>query len=1021
MKHLALIVAVLASLLASTSLPALPIHWDVDLAAQPPQVFSLQRPRGETYALEAVLKDHGKPFAPAITNACIYWQTNGMETLYWSAPASVSNNVLRASWLPSMDPGATTVRGYIGDPGHIYAAAFQFRFISSPGATPNELPLPQKVIDFAKVTVLNPPWSGGGGGGVDTNAVLDLIHKTVDGSARPLPPYLHYLEMDDTYPDAAAEWYAQADYSHGSCSAVRDGNMLSRNYDWKFDFMPEFVVRVPAASERFASIAVCNVGTNLTEADVVSGKHLRWYKALPGHAVDGINEHGVCAEVNVVGGDPHGSGWPTNGTIHCLGAVRWVLDHATNAASAASVLASEVYFPSGWQQNFHWMIADETSTYIVENGVAHNVGGDAVMTNFSLYPTYDDGMGWERFTLLALGASITNVWYTNAYRRETNPPWMSDLKDVLAYTNDIFNAWASHPKEYFRNKTNGGQPWWQTVHTSVYDITNRVLRVAVQEVDDWYTFQVPVTAPKIDAYTKAEADGLLDDKADKTNTYTKAEADELLDGKADSTNTYTKAEVDGLIDEAGKVKSVNGKDGEVILTAEDVHALPDTYTPPEAPVTSVNEKTGHVILSANDVGAIARPIRVTIGNLASFDRSGNVIDSGTDVSSFVPKTRKINGQPLTSDITIEGMTDNAAVLTNGALKTKSGTAITAGHVGAASADQLEPLSLDITRAYQYSQTVSLYMTGNTNAWFAGTNYVFGADAASRAHFSWEQGMDAATVPCSMALWEIRDGVRQCVWDQRDWPSWYWSFKANQMRGEIAASNELYYAYVNGLVTNDQNHAWAKRYASTGRRNPDASTTFIDTPSVTLSPGMSWETVATVGGCGYWTIVGNGAVIGGSGTNATLNIKDFEGNSILEITKGQHMLAWLESSDFVGHLTDDQHWVCFDMMADVKPTGYFSTTLVAADFVAETDANCPAQYSWEDLGGHVWRVHFLLKPGIVSDACFAKFQVEVEGKTQIRYNADTVINGGLIFDGVKIAPVIQSGASVGSTVTWKVVQ
>ena len=341
--------------------------------------------------------------------------------------------------------------------------------------------------------------------------------------------------------------------------------------------------------------------------------------------------------------------------------------------------------------------------------------------------------------------------------------------------------------------------------------------------------------------------------------------------------------------------------------------------------------------------------------------------------------------------------------------------------GKADREDVAPLAADIRSAYQYSKTIALYMTGNTNAWFAGTNYVFGSDAATRRRFAWEPGMDAATVPCSMALWEIRDGVKQCVWDQRDWPTWYWSFKAAQMKAEIDASNALFRAEVNAAINSDEAHAWAKRYASSGRVNPDASTTFIDTPSVTLSPGMSWETVATVGGCGYWTIVGNGAVIGGSGTNATLNIKDFEGNSILEITKGQHMLAWLEKSDFVGQLTDADGWICFDMMANVKPTGYFSTTLVAADFVAETDANCPAQYRWEDLGGHVWRVHFLLKPGIVSRACFAKFQVEVEGKTQIRYNADTVINGGLIFNGVKIAPVIQSGAAVGSTVTWKVVQ
>ena len=404
-----------------------------------------------------------------------------------------------------------------------------------------------------------------------------------------------------------------------------------------------------------------------------------------------------------------------------------------------------------------------------------------------------------------------------------------------------------------------------------------------------------------------------------------------------------------------------------------------------------------------------------------FAKVDDVASSNWVERSFVPATRKVNGQPLTKDITVQGMTDNALVLTNGSVQTKSGAAITPAAVGAAAAEDLEPLSLDISRAYQYSRTIALYMTGNTNAWFAGTNYVFGSDAATRRRFAFEDGMDLATVPCSMALWEIRDGIRQCVWDQRDWPTWYWSFKAAQMQAEINASNALFRAEVNAAINSDEAHAWAKRYASTGRRNPDASTTFIDTPSVTLSPGMSWETVATVGGCGYWTIVGNGAVIGGSGTNATLNIKDFEGNSILEITKGQHMLAWLDSSDFVGQLTDADGWICFDVMADVKPTGYFSTTLVAADFVVEMDANCPAQYRWEDLGGHVWRVHFLLKPGIVSRACFAKFQVEVEGKTQIRYNADTVINGGLIFEGVKIAPVIQSGAAVGSTVTWKVVK
>lgn len=53
---------------------------------------------------------------------------------------------------------------------------------------------------------------------------------------------------------------------------------------------------------------------------------------------------------------------------------------------------------------------------------------------------------------------------------------------------------------------------------------------------------------------------------------------------------------------AGGVTTVNGQNGDVVLTASDVGALPDTY---EAPVLSVNGETGAVTLSAADVGAAA--------------------------------------------------------------------------------------------------------------------------------------------------------------------------------------------------------------------------------------------------------------------------------------------------------------------------------------------------------------------------------------------------------------------------------
>ena len=504
------------SLFALSASAAVPLRWTVETSRATPAQFEAYQ--GETLALEAALQSYGKPLETSGI-AALYWQTNGMGSAYWQTTAAVNSNRLSAVFTPEMDVGAKVYNCFIGQPGTIYHAAFQLRLRPSPGASPNVLPLPTPVIDFAKVTVLNPPW--GSGGGTDTNDVIAIIHKTVDGSARPLPKYLHEAYFDDSYPEEAAAYYASRGDGKvdGGCSAVRDGGFLYRNFDFPFDDRAEFVVHMSSGPARFASVGVAQVGTNLTEAIVTSGKPNRCYKWLPGATVDGINEHGVVAEINVVDGNPQTSGWHTNATseaIHPLGAIRWILDHATNAQHAATYIAANIRFPQGWTQNFHYMIADESETWLVEDGLAMKFWIERlIITNFPCLDQYKGDSGAERYNLLIDGANITNAWYTRSYRRETNPPWVSDLADVIAYTNEIFDAWASHPKEYFRGKTNNGQPWWQSVHTSIYDISNRVLRVAVQETDDFYTFQVPASGgAKIDAYTKSETDAKLAGKLD---------------------------------------------------------------------------------------------------------------------------------------------------------------------------------------------------------------------------------------------------------------------------------------------------------------------------------------------------------------------------------------------------------------------------------------------------------------------------------------------------------------------------
>ena len=173
-----------AALNAVTTFAAVPLRWTDETSRVQPAVFDAYQ--GETLTFEAALQSKGKPLEAPL-NYSFFWQTNGMGNSYWETPCPVpsssldgaSTNVLFATFTPSMDVGARVYNCFIGSPSNIYHAAFQLRLRPSPGATPNALPLPTPVIDFARVRVLNPPWGSGGGGGCDTNAVDILANSAV--------------------------------------------------------------------------------------------------------------------------------------------------------------------------------------------------------------------------------------------------------------------------------------------------------------------------------------------------------------------------------------------------------------------------------------------------------------------------------------------------------------------------------------------------------------------------------------------------------------------------------------------------------------------------------------------------------------------------------------------------------------------------------------------------------------------------------------------------------------------------
>lgn len=157
-------------------------------------------------------------------------------------------------------------------------------------------------------------------------------------------------------------------------------------------------------------------------------------------------------------------------------------------------------------------------------------------------------------------------------------------------------------------------------------------------------------------------------------------------------------------------------------------------------VVSINGKTGTVVLAASDVGAwdgryeVDSALRLGYKGRAFFGsppyslewkedekryraqwRFGDVpvydyLAYVSDLLSYVPATRKINGLPLSSDITIEGMSDNAAVLTNGALKTKGGTSITPAHIGATTPEDVTAAIREQSLGGIWDETLQVWWT-----------------------------------------------------------------------------------------------------------------------------------------------------------------------------------------------------------------------------------------------------------------------------------------------------------------------
>ena len=167
----------LATALAATltALAGVPLEWSVTPDTIAP--LTVYRLHGETLNFSCRFKGFGElPFAQG-ADIRLWYQTNGMGRTWWSVPATVSSNVLSATFAPQDDPGVDRLALFFGAPSNVYASAV-LRLRPSPGFTPNALPPPDVIswtTELASVRAL-----------IDYSPSNAALVATIEASARPV-------------------------------------------------------------------------------------------------------------------------------------------------------------------------------------------------------------------------------------------------------------------------------------------------------------------------------------------------------------------------------------------------------------------------------------------------------------------------------------------------------------------------------------------------------------------------------------------------------------------------------------------------------------------------------------------------------------------------------------------------------------------------------------------------------------------------------------------------------------------
>lgn len=146
--------ALAAALQLAAHAAAVPLAWEARPGNPAPAQFT--RYHGETLTLRCTLAGFDGDLS-AQGDVRLWFQTNGMGRLWWSAPATAASNRIEAAFGAAEDVDADRVSLFLGSPSNVYASAV-LRLMPSPGFTPADLSLPVLKLDFSALAVTNAPY-----------------------------------------------------------------------------------------------------------------------------------------------------------------------------------------------------------------------------------------------------------------------------------------------------------------------------------------------------------------------------------------------------------------------------------------------------------------------------------------------------------------------------------------------------------------------------------------------------------------------------------------------------------------------------------------------------------------------------------------------------------------------------------------------------------------------------------------------------------------------------------------------